>query len=276
MKKKTLLLSLTILAIAVPGYGLHGYLTNTGTAHSSANTPSLNQAGVMTENAISVVSNRPATVSRTAIQADGAAANITSNSHVDSAQPSAGFDVADERYSQINENASYPTLQARITELESIYPNLSFEPNELVDLLAEPNAWQATDLPTRDLPLTDEERNDGREFIELKPERLLVALPGDLLELPIEQLGLNMEMQVERRELLPNGGFVLHGRILGSDEPMRVTLSQAPGLSIAGIETPQGHYVLQANDGHGWIASSDTLFKQDAHQHDMVIPPDHE
>lgn len=276
MKKKILLLPLALLAIAVPGYGLYVYLTDTGVAHSSANTLPLNQAGVKTENAVSVVDTSPTTASRRALQADGAATKITSNSPADPAQSSAGFEVADERYSQINENTSYPTLQARMTELESIYPNLTFEPNELVDLLAEPNAWQATALPTRDLPLTDEERNDGREFIELKPERLLVALPGDLLELPIEQLGLNMEMQVERRELLPNGGFVLHGRILGSDEPMRVTLSQAPGLSIAGIETPQGHYVLQANDGHGWIASSDTLFKQDEHQHDMVIPPDHE
>lgn len=99
-------------------------------------------------------------------------------------------------------------------------------------------------------------------------------MPGDSLELPIEQLGLNLEMQVERREELPSGGFVLHGRVLGTDELMRVTITQTPGLSLAGIETPQGHYVLQANDGHGWIASSDTLFKQDEHQHDMVIPPE--
>lgn len=180
---------------------------------------------------------------------------------------------ARKRYNQVVSNSRYPTLDARITALEALYPQQSFAPNELVDLLAEPNAWHPADLTNQELPLTPEQRNDGRKFIELKPERLLVTLPGDSLELPIEQLGSNFQMKVDSREVLPNGGFILHGRLTNTDEVMRVTLTQTPGLSLAGIDTPRGHYVLQANDGQGWIASSDLLFKQDERQHDMVVPP---
>jgi len=182
------------------------------------------------------------------------------------------LETARKRYSQIVSNSRYPTLDARITALEALYPQQSFKPNELVDLLAEPNAWQPTSA-TQELPLTPEQRNDGRKYIELKPERLLVMLPGDSLELPIEQLGANLQMKVDSREALPNGGFVLHGRLTNTDEVMRVTLTQTPGLSLAGIDTPKGHYVLQANDGQGWIASSDILFKQEGRKHDMVAPP---
>ena len=180
---------------------------------------------------------------------------------------------ARKRYSQVISNSRYPTLDARITALEALYPQQSFKPNELVDLLAEPNAWQPATTSAQELPLTPEQRNDGRKFIELKPERLLVMLPGDSLELPIEQLGANLQMKVDSREALPNGGFVLHGRLTNTDEVMRVTLTQTPGLSLAGIDTPKGHYVLQANDGQGWIASSDILFKQEGRKHDMVVPP---
>ena len=187
--------------------------------------------------------------------------------------PPKQMEDARKRYSQVISNSRYPTLDARITALEALYPQQSFKPNELVDLLAEPNAWQPTTTPAQDLPLTPEQRNDGRKFIELKPERLLVMLPGDSLELPIEQLGANLQMKVDSREALPNGGFVLHGRLTNTDEVMRVTLTQTPGLSLAGIDTPKGHYVLQANDGQGWIASSDILFKQEGRKHDMVTPP---
>jgi len=195
------------------------------------------------------------------------AANV-SNNNVEPKQ----LETARKRYSQVVSNSRYPTLDARITALETLYPQQSFKPNELVDLLAEPNAWQPTSA-NQELPLTPEQRNDGRKFIELKPERLLVMLPGDSLELPIEQLGANLQMKVDSREALPNGGFILHGRLTNTDEVMRVTLTQTPGLSLAGIDTPKGHYVLQANDGQGWIASSDTLFKQDSRKHDMVVPP---
>lgn len=67
-------------------------------------------------------------------------ANANQQSGSDTAAARAGFEAADERDRHVNENTRYPTLQNRIEKLESLYPHQSFEPNQLVDLLAEPNA----------------------------------------------------------------------------------------------------------------------------------------
>lgn len=179
-----------------------------------------------------------------------------------------------DRYKAISDNPNFPNLEQRIAELTQLYPYREFSSSEVLDLLAQTNAWESSaDIPDS-LPINDEQRNDGRAFIELNPERFQVMLPGDTLELPLEKLGMHLQMQVDSREPLANGGFTLHGRVLGSDEVMRVTITQGPGLSLAGIDTPQGHVVMQANDTHGWVASSETLFKQDPHTTDVLLPND--
>lgn len=178
------------------------------------------------------------------------------------------------RYETVSDNAQFPTLDQRIAELGELYPYREFSADEVLDLLAQTNAWESSATVPDSLPLTDEQKNDGRAFIELNPERFQVLLPGDTLELPLEKLGMHLQMQVDSREPLANGGFTLHGHLVGSNEIMRVTITQGPGLSLAGIDTPQGHVVMQANDTHGWIASSETLFKQDPHTTDVLLPTD--
>ena len=179
-----------------------------------------------------------------------------------------------QRYDAVSHNNQLPTLDARMAALHEHYPYREFTPEQVLDLMAQPTAWRNSAAAADELPLTDAQRNDGREFIEMNPERLEVLLPGDTFELPLEKLGMRLQMQVDSREALASGGFTLHGRVLGGDETLRVTITQSGGLSLAGIDTPQGHVVMQANDTQGWIASSETLFKQDPHSTDMVMPHD--
>ena len=275
-----------LTVIGLPSYSLYTYWQqqqveelsfsdDSSVSSSSALKKKLGASGAVTVNG-NVASSAAGKQTSVMGKSQGAISTQNNVSNIESKNleiPPKQMEDARKRYSQVISNSRYPTLDARITALEALYPQQSFKPNELVDLLAEPNAWQPATTSAPDLPLTPEQRNDGRKFIELKPERLLVMLPGDSLELPIEQLGANLQMKVDSREALPNGGFVLHGRLTNTDEVMRVTLTQTPGLSLAGIDTPKGHYVLQANDGQGWIASSDILFKQEGRKHDMVIPP---
>lgn len=183
-------------------------------------------------------------------------------------------DLLEQRYQSLSHNSRLPSLNARLAELHQLYPYREFSPEQVVDLMAQPTGWQSTTTAPDTLPLTEAQRNDGREFIDVNPDRLEVLLPGDNFELPLERLGMHLQMQVDSREPLPNGGFTLHGRVLGGAEIMRVTITQNGGLSLAGIDTPQGHVVLQANDGQGWIASSETLFKQDPNRTDIVLPHD--
>ena len=181
---------------------------------------------------------------------------------------------AEERYQTVSDNPRLASFKERLAELDQLYPYREFAPAEVLDLLAQRNAWQSSSDTSEGPPITDKQRADGRAFIEVNPERFMVLLPGDNIELPLEKLGMNLQVQIDSREPLPNGGFTLHGRVLGSDELMRVTITQGPGLSLAGIDTPQGHVVMQANDSHGWIASSETLFKQNPHKTDVLLPTD--
>lgn len=180
----------------------------------------------------------------------------------------------EERYQAVSDNARVTSLEQRVEELSQLYPYREFSPEEVLDLLSQANAWESSSEVPESLPITDEQRNDGRAFIEVNPERFQVLLPGDTIELPLEKLGMHLQVQVDSREALPDGGFTLHGHVMGSDELLRVTITQGPGLSLAGIDTPQGHVVMQANDTHGWVASSETLFKQNPHTTDVLLPTD--
>lgn len=177
-----------------------------------------------------------------------------------------------DRYKAISNNARVTTMEQRIAELNQLYPYREFSADEVLDLLAQPNAWENTAETSENLPITPSQRNDGRAFVELNPERFQVLLPGDSIDFPLEKLGMNVQAQIDSREALANGGFTLHGHVLGGDELMRVTITQGPGLSLVGIDTPQGHVVMQANDTQGWIASSETLFKQNPHKTDVLLP----
>ncbi|MET0355809.1 MAG: hypothetical protein ABW044_03470 [Cellvibrio sp.] len=180
----------------------------------------------------------------------------------------------EDRYKAVSDNSRLPRLEQRMEELNQLYPERKFSPDEVVDLLAQRNAWSGASQVPENLPITDKQRKDGRAFIELNPERLQILVPGDSIELPLEKLGMRIQVQMDSREALPDGGFTLHGHVLGSDELMRVTITQGPGLSLVGVDTPQGHVVMQANDTHGWVASSETLFKQDPLKTDAVLPID--
>ena len=120
------------------------------------------------------------------------------------------------------------------------------------------------------------EQFDGREFIEFDPSRVEVMMPGDSLEIPVWQLGERFTMRVERTETHSNGSVTWHGHLQNFDEPHLVTITVGNGLSLGGIDTPNGHYVLQVNGDKGWIASSETLFKRNETETDMIIPPDEE
>jgi hypothetical protein len=180
----------------------------------------------------------------------------------------------EERYKTVSDNEQLTSLEQRITELNQLYPYREFSEDEVLDLLAQPNAWEGSPEVPESLPLTADQRNDGRDFIQINPDRFQVLLPGDTIEMPLEKLGMRLEIKVDSREALPDGGFTLHGHVVGTDEFMRATITQGPGLSLAGIDTPQGHVVMQANDTHGWVATSETLFKQDPHKTDVLLPTD--
>jgi hypothetical protein len=178
-----------------------------------------------------------------------------------------------EEYDRISDNPDYPQLETRLDAMQKRHSNRSFEPEQVVTAMGQSEAWMRIDNPPENLPLTPVEKFDGREFIRFSPLRVETLMPGDTLEIPIWQLGVRYKMRVDQTETHANGSVTWHGHLEDFSEPHRVTITVGNGLSLGGIETPRGHYVLQANGEAGWIASSETLFKRDETGTDMVIPP---
>lgn len=178
-----------------------------------------------------------------------------------------------EKYARISDNPDYPQLQTRLDAMRERQPGRSFDAEQVVETMAQSEAWARVDTPPEELPLTPVEKFDGREFIRFNPRRIETLMPGDTLEIPIWQLGANYKMRVDRTENHDNGSVTWHGHLENFNEPHRVTITVGDGLSLGGIDTPNGHYVLQAHGEAGWIASSETLFKRNEAETDMIIPP---
>lgn len=232
--------------------------------------------GVLAVIYLSIADNSEQELSATDVASSGTIARpaIPVDTQSSTANISTQKQKMEERYQTVSDNEQVTSLEQRITELNQLYPYREFSSDEVLDLLAQSNAWEGSPEVPESLPLTADQRNDGRDFIQINPDRFQVLLPGDTIEMPLEKLGMRLEIKIDSREALPDGGFTLHGHVVGTDEFMRATITQGPGLSLAGIDTPQGHVVMQANDTHGWVATSETLFKQDPHKTDVLLPTD--
>ncbi|WP_308366350.1 MULTISPECIES: hypothetical protein [unclassified Microbulbifer] len=184
-----------------------------------------------------------------------------------------GVEDLQARYAEVSNNPDYPQLEARLEAMQERQPGRSFDPEKVVETMARTEAWERVATHPDDLPLTSEQKFDGREFIHFNPLRIETLMPGDTLKIPVWQLGTNFEMRVDYAETHKNGSVTWHGHLENYNESHRVVITVGEGLSLAGIDTPNGHYVLQAHGESGWIASSETLFKRNEHETDMVTPP---
>ncbi|HEX7026592.1 MAG TPA: hypothetical protein VF268_05075 [Gammaproteobacteria bacterium] len=178
-----------------------------------------------------------------------------------------------EKYAEVSDNAGYPELENRLEAMQTRRGGKSFDPRQVVETMTQTEAWTRVETPHDDLPLTQEEKFDGREYIRFNPMRIETLMPGDTLEIPIWQLGERYTMRVDHTETHANGSVTWHGHLENFNDPHRVTITVGDGLSLGGIDTPGGHYVLQAHGESGWIASSETLFKRNEAETDMIIPP---
>lgn len=178
------------------------------------------------------------------------------------------------RYDKLTNNSDYPTPESRLLEISARRPAQRLTQSQLMEALEMPTAWeQLQDVP-EGLNLTSEERYDGREFIQFYPNKIESLVAGDTMEIPIWQLNETYEMKVERVEVHNDGSVSWKGRLINFEKENQVSITKGETLTVAGITTPSGQYVLQAHGDKGWIASSDTLFKYDPDETDMVFPED--
>lgn len=177
------------------------------------------------------------------------------------------------RYKTLSDNANYPTLESRLQAM-SERTNKTYEPEAVLNAMAERNAWAQTGTPPKTIPMKDIELQDGREFIAVNQLKIETLMPGDSLSLPVAQKHAVFDINIVSVDKNPNGSFTWHGEIKRNNESYFVEITQSEHLTLAGISTPDGNFALQANGGEGWLATTDTLFKRDEHVSDALIPPD--
>lgn len=163
----------------------------------------------------------------------------------------------------------------RLEQIKERRPEVSLSGEQLAQLIAKPNAWAPTDKPAKNLPLEPAEFNDGREFIQMDTLKMETLMPGDQLEIPLQQQAKTYKVVIDDVVKQTSDTISWYGHIDADDgQSYSVSISRGKQLTVGGIDTPEGHFVLQAHGSDGWIASSDTLFKVNPEVSDEVYPED--
>ncbi len=171
----------------------------------------------------------------------------------------------------------HPEHQERFSAMQKRRPNTSFDVAAIEATIKRENLWTNAKQPAKELPLQQEEFTDGRQFINFDSLKIETLMPGDNLKIAIDEFKQNYEVVIDRIEQHDYENISWHGHIdAGDGQTYSVSFTRGATLTVAGIDTPEGNYVLQAHGNNGWIASSGLLFKVDPEVNDVVYPTEEE
>ncbi len=168
-----------------------------------------------------------------------------------------------------------PELQERITEMQARRPNQQFDTQAVAAAVARTTTWAPTDTVHRDLPLAEDEFEDGRQFVELDSLKIETLMPGDQVNVQVDEHAKDYQVTIDRIEKHDYNSISWYGHIEGEDgQKYQVSFTRGEYLTVGGLDTPDGHFVIQAHGNKGWVASSQLLFKQDTSVSDAIHPAD--
>lgn len=171
------------------------------------------------------------------------------------------------------------SLPERLTAMSTRRNGRAFDPAQVADALKSDIAWEADPAIAAKLPLTEEERKDGREFVRVNPIKIEALVAGDEISLPIQQIksDIPMRMVVDEVEQGIGGNVTWRGHLKNFSTENQVTFTRGDGsgndtLIVGGVSTPDKNYVVQIHGGIGWIVDGFTIFKG---KHDAIKPDRH-
>ncbi|MES2822529.1 MAG: hypothetical protein V4732_02935 [Pseudomonadota bacterium] len=175
---------------------------------------------------------------------------------------------------QKSNNSIRPEFQERFSAMQQRRPNTQFDVNAVEAAVKRENLWATVEQPAKTLTLKPEELTDGRQFIHFDSLKIETLMPGDNLKIAIAEFKQDYEVVIDRIEQHDYENISWHGHIdAGDGQNYNVSFTRGEKLTVAGIDTPEGNYVLQAHGDDGWIASSGLLFKVDPDASDVIYPP---
>lgn len=184
----------------------------------------------------------------------------------------AAYEKYQKEYRDLNLNPEYPNIDMRLAELNARRQDMGIDAEMLLELMAQDSAWQPAAEPAPELNLDPEEIYDGREFITFNANKIETLMPGDSLQINIAQLNADYKMIVESVEVHDDGNVTWRGHLSDFESDNYVSITQNNNMTVAGITTPQGNYTLESREGSGWIVNTDTLFKINPDEEDVIIP----
>jgi hypothetical protein len=223
----------------------------------------------------------PSTTASTGQIANSAAPGAGSAAH--NATPASAqaqsFSSADQYPGQPADTTLAPAADAmplteRLQAMHNRRAGQSYDRDAVAAAVARNSAWRPLAGIPDSLPLTPVERNDGRQFIEFDPLKLETLMPGDEITIAVTEHGIEYRGRIDSIEIHDGGSISWFGHLVGLDNHYSMTFTRGKSLTVGGMDTPEGHYVLQSHDELGWIASSETLFKRNPDETDAIIPPE--
>jgi hypothetical protein len=169
-----------------------------------------------------------------------------------------------------------PELQERLDVMQKRRPDAEFDATAVEAAMNRETLWSAPKQIPKDLPLKPEEFSDGRQFIAFDSLKMETLVPGDSMKIAIDEHRQNYEVVIDRIEQTDYETITWHGHLDGGNgQTYPTSFTRGKDLTVGGIDTPEGNYVIQSHGDKGWVASSGLLFKADPDGTDMVIPKDH-
>ena len=165
-------------------------------------------------------------------------------------------------------------IQHRLNTMRARRPERNYTATEVERAMARQNMWSSSEeVATNKIPLADEQLHDGRQLIQFSPVKLESLQPGDMVKLDITEANTAYEVVIDRIEKHDYDSISWYGHIDGNDgQRYQVSFTRGETLTVGGIDSPSGHYQLQAHDDAGWIASSGSLFETSG-ETDAIYPP---
>lgn len=168
-------------------------------------------------------------------------------------------------------SGEYQYVQDRLEIMRERRPGVDYDPNEVAAAMARTDAWTPLSSPPTGLPLSPAELTDGREFIDLDSLKIETLVPGDTMKLAIGATDQEYDVKIDTVEKLDESRLTFSGHIDGYDgQSYFVSMSKGQVLTMGGVDTPDGHFTIQAHGNKGWVASSGALFKEHV---DPILPP---
>lgn len=158
-------------------------------------------------------------------------------------------------------NPDYPTFAMRYDEVVARRNGAAIPAINVKHALQLKAAWSTDDTAADALDLDPEDRFDGRSFIRFNPMKLESLVAGDHMEIPLDETQQTYTFEVDQVQVNDEESISWVGHLTESETDNQVIFTQSSNLTYAGIQTPEGLFVLEAKGTQGWIAPAGLIFK---------------